>query len=1046
MKSKRYIICLFAIALCTTSLTGQQLNNKLKKSLSPSVQQTSTTTNLSQTKSLSNISKNLLNFMNKLGLQPNGSSVSTTSSQPYNFFQTNNNNKLQLPSFDSLNNNSIEKVVWNNETGTPRFIEMRIPPIQKGKTIQSITAQETLAKNFLNDNKSLLRIVDPQNEFSLEHSQKDDLGMTHVKFSQVYQGIDIWGKEIIVHLDSHGDVLSLNGTYEQTPTMITDLNGKLDKADAISITLNDLKNKTSIDSLLPQLKKLLDYNGPIAKKIIWYDKNHFPHLAWNVEVISGLSEDWLYFIDAQTGSVLNYYNAVCYDGPTTGTGKDLNGMNRTFGTYQVGPTYYMIDASQPMFNSAQSTIPNNPVGAIVNFDLQNHDFPNNSQMTNISSTNNQWNDPTAVSAHYNATVTYKYFLNTFNRNSIDGNGMTINSIVHVTDKGMLLDNARWNGKFIYYGDGATLFKPLAGALDIAAHEMTHGITQYTANLEYQDQSGALNESLSDVFGTLVDTLNWTLGEQVIKDFNSFPSGALRDMANPHNGGTIYSWQPSRMSEFNNTTNDNGGVHKNSGIPNRAFYLVAKNIGRLKAGRIWYRTLTLYLTRSSQFIDARIATIKAATDLYGDFSLEVATVKNAWDAVEVFDGNSTPLPPPSKLVGDQWILVTTGDLNSIYIAKTTVTSSSDLFLLSSTPVLNRPAVTDVSGIILFVDKQNNLRALNANPQNPQETILDNRGVWRGVTVGPGLSSIALVSIYADTTIYYLDLVNNISKTFKIVAQAYDGSYVKTALYADALSFDPTGRYLLFDTYNEVKNSLGYKISYWNINLLDIQKGYIESVFPPQPQGINVGNPSFSKTSPTRFTFDYLDSQKKQTYILAADFNTANVGTVAGPLTVLGYPTYSADDKTIAYHTLQTNGTLTQDAVQQMPLKDDMIEGTGYNKPYLLNATFPYWFVIGSRITDVKDKPEDIPTTFALLQNYPNPFNPTTKINFSIPQKSQIKLKVFDVLGREIQILADGIYETGKYEIEFNAANLPSGVYFYNLTNGMSSITKKMLLIK
>ena len=228
-------------------------------------------------------------------------------------------------------------------------------------------------------------------------------------------------------------------------------------------------------------------------------------------------------------------------------------------------------------------------------------------------------------------------------------------------------------------------------------------------------------------------------------------------------------------------------------------------------------------------------------------------------------------------------------------------------------------------------------------------------------------------------------------------------------------------------------------------MDIQRGYIENVFPPQPQGINVGNPSYSKTSPTRFTFDFYNSQNNQTYVYAADFNTQKVGVVAGPLSVLGYPTYSADDKTIAYHTLQTNNSLTQDAVQQMPLKDNMIEGTGYSKAYLLNATFPYWFVIGTR-TDVKTKPEEIPTSFELAQNYPNPFNPTTKIRFSVPQRSQIKLKVFDVLGRNVSVLADGVYESGKYEVEFNASSLPSGVYFYNLTNGSNSITKKMLLIK
>ena len=97
-------------------------------------------------------------------------------------------------------------------------------------------------------------------------------------------------------------------------------------------------------------------------------------------------------------------------------------------------------------------------------------------------------------------------------------------------------------------------------------------------------------------------------------------------------------------------------------------------------------------------------------------------------------------------------------------------------------------------------------------------------------------------------------------------------------------------------------------------------------------------------------------------------------------------------------------------------------------------------------EIKITENVLPTGFVLEDNYPNPFNPTTKISFSLPQKSQVKLKVFDVLGREIQILADGVYDAGKYEVEFNATNLPSGVYFYNLTTGSNSITKKMLLMK
>ena len=529
------------------------------------------------------------------------------------------------------------------------------------------------------------------------------------------------------------------------------------------------------------------------------------------------------------------------------------------------------------------------------------------------------------------------------------------------------------------------------------------------------------------------------------------------MANPHNGGTQGSdaWQPATMSEYQQLSNDqngdNGGVHVNSGIPNHAFYFVATSIGRHEAGQIWYRASTVYLTRTAQFIDARIATEKAATDLYGASSNELQAVKSAWDNVEVFEGGGTTSPPPTQVIGDQWVLLTSADKSTMYMAKTTVTSNADIFTLSTTPVLNRPAVTDASGIILFVDSNYRLKALYANPSNPQEQYLDTSAIWRGVAAGPGLNSIALVSRYQDTSIYYIDFTNNISKTFKIVAQSFDGQNAKTALYADEMSFDPTGRYLLFDCYNEVNKSDGSKLSYWNINLLDIQQSSIQSVFPPPSNGIDVGNPSFSKTSPFRFTFDYINSQTDLDYVMTADFNTGNVATVADPfstqaLSIVGYPTYSGDDKIIAYHTTQISNGTAVEAIQQVPLKDDLLEPNGASQPYIINATFPCWFIVGTRTTGVQTTPGDIPGAFALFQNYPNPFNPATKIDYSLPQRAYIKIKVFDVLGREVYILADGIYEAGTHEVEFNGTHLPSGVYFYSLTSGSNSVTKKLLLLK
>ncbi len=956
----------------------------------------------------------------------------------------------------NFNSNLLNKeVVYDKESGMPIFLKTNSRlnkqqgPASNGELINN-------AKSFLLKEKDLIRIKDPDSEFALKSQIKDNLQLTHLKFTQKYKGLEVWGKEVVLHLDNNGRVISLNGRFVPTPSNISSIEENISSEKAIDIAFSN--SGIPEEKLSQKIKSILDYQGPVAKKIIWCDQLQIPHLAWFVEVRKGLSQDWYYFIDAVNGGILNYYNNICYDGATTGTGTDLNGVNRSFGTYQIGDKYYMIDASQPMFDAANSQLPDNPVGALVVVDIDNKDLSSENPIYFQTTTDNNWTDPVAVSAHYNGTLTYKFYGDNFSRNSIDDKGMTIYSIIHVTENSQPMENAFWSGKFMCYGDGASAFKPLAGAYDVTAHEMTHGVTQYSAALEYQGQSGALNESMSDVIGVTADANNWTVGEMIVKDLNLFPTGALRDMADPHNGGSSINdacWQPANMNEFTNTTEDNGGVHINSGIPNHVFYLAATSIGRSDASKIWYRALTVYLTRNSQFIDARIATINAAADLYGASSNQVNAVKNAWDAVGVIEGSGTPPPPPSSIDGDNWILMVntdSNDPNSLYMAKTQIASNNDFFPLSTTPIGNRPAVSDGSGVIIFVDQDNNLRVLSADPNNPAEEVLDNQGVWWSVAIGPGLSSLALTSIYADTTIYYYDFVNNLSATFKIVTQSYDGPDARTALYADALSFDPTGRYLLFDSYNEIKNANGDTLSFWTINMLDVSNGQMGTVFPPMAEGIDIGNPSFSKTSSIHFTFDYVDENAGEDYVMAADFNSGDAGNVAGPLNVIGFPTYSGDDKTIAYHATgydQSNNLW--DIVNQMPLKDNMIEGTGNSQDYVIGATFPFWFVIGTRTTDIKEETDGIPSSYFLSQNYPNPFNPTTRIQYEIPNlethgNTYLQLKVYDVLGKEVATLVNEEKPSGTYEIDFNASSLPSGVYFYQLKTGEFIQTRKMILIK
>ncbi|HET6418655.1 MAG TPA: M4 family metallopeptidase [Geobacteraceae bacterium] len=255
-------------------------------------------------------------------------------------------------------------------------------------------------------------------------------------------------------------------------------------------------------------------------------------------------------------------------------------------------------------------------------------------------------DPEANEAYDGAGATYDLYFDIYKRNSIDDKGMTIVSYIHY-DKNM--DNAFWDGSEMNYGDGDNdVFERFTKSVDVIGHELTHGVTQYEANLAYSGQPGALNESFSDVFGSLVkqrvlnqtaDQADWLIGAGLFKP--SVKGVALRSMKAP---GTAYDDpligkdpQPADMKHYVKTTKDNGGVHINSGIPNRAFYLAATGIGGYaweKAGNIWYVTLRDRLRSKASFKVAANATISVAKELYGDGSAEMKAVQNAWKTVGV----------------------------------------------------------------------------------------------------------------------------------------------------------------------------------------------------------------------------------------------------------------------------------------------------------------------------------------------------------------------------------------------------------------------------
>ena len=301
----------------------------------------------------------------------------------------------------------------------------------------------------------------------------------------------------------------------------------------------------------------------------------------------------------------------------TGTGTGVLGDTKSINTTLKGGTYYLEDQTKPMFTQKGSTI-------------STYTF-NNGTSTQyfMTDADNVWNSTiqkVAVDVHYNTSVVYDYLYYKLGRNSYDHAGAKMEAGVHYSTR---YNNMFWSGNQLVCGDGdGVQFISLCAALDVVAHEWFHAVIDHTAGLTYSNQSGALSESWADAFAVTVDSNDWTIAEDVYTP--GTPNDALRSLSDPGAYG-----DPDHMSEYVTTTVDNGGVHTNSGIPNKAFYNFATSIGsRDIAMKVWYVALRDYMTSMTNFSGARAATLSACAALYGTSSPYYTALQRAWDSVGI----------------------------------------------------------------------------------------------------------------------------------------------------------------------------------------------------------------------------------------------------------------------------------------------------------------------------------------------------------------------------------------------------------------------------
>lgn len=869
----------------------------------------------------------------------------------------------------------IEDVRYDNIEQPPVFLSLKMAePITTTARSQEAVVQQTL--DLLLRHKNELQIKNPASEFKSIEVVTDEIGMQHVKLQQQYEGLPVWGKQLFVHYSpSNGEVV-MNGRYAPSPELATIL-PYFTPESATMTAENHLAQRSNKRELTAAEKKLLHYEHPQNDLIVWIDRQDptKAHLAYHIMLRPNFLNRYEYFVDANNGQILDFYNHTCTDGPTTATAADLNGQSQSLHTYQISSTYYMIDASRPMYSSSQSNLPDDPVGAIWCI-TANNTFMDN--VSHVSNSTNVWtNAPRAVSAQSNAGRAYEYYRTTHNRNSLNGQNGTIISVINVTEAGgQQLDNAFWNGQFMAYGNGSQLFNtPLAAALDVAGHEMTHGVIENNGSggLEYVGQAGALNESFADVFGAMIDRDDWLIGEG-ITNTSYIPSGALRNMSNPHNGASSsaqFYWQPANMSEYQNMplneANDNGGVHINSGIPNRAYYLFATAITKDKAERVYYRALTQYLTNQSQFIDCRLAVVQAARDLYGNNSYEMQQAGIAFDSVGVYDGtsgnNETGGSPSNAdaqwpaVNGTDWILAYSylaSDPNALYVIKPINPTSADLHPLTQVAQYNKPSVSDDGSVAVFIGSDHNIYAASTDYNNPQVNQLTDTGDWDNVAISRDASKMALVSSNIDHTIYVYNFDTQQMYSFPLYNPTYSQGASSTGgvQYADALDWDFTGEYVLYDAYNQVSNTSGQAIDFWDVNFVNVwnnqsnapAEGQVFKLYSSLPAGISIGDAVFSKNSPNIVAFDVIDNNNSSYAIAAANVENGNSGVIIEQNTVLGTPSYSKNDNSICYTTTNASGEV---IIARQGLTADKLNGSGSPVGIASGFQWPVWFTVGTR---------------------------------------------------------------------------------------------------
>lgn len=787
-------------------------------------------------------------------------------------------------------------------------LQRKSPPRKRHTTLEE---DVKTFRAFTRDNRALLGLRNPDDELETISFLTGRLGNRHIRFQQRSNGLRVWGAQLVAQVSPDGDLLSVNGAYEPT----------IQNVGALP-TLSPLQ---ALNRARETRAGLADAKQMMAPELVIYPGDSGDaRLAWRVVLEQSESELWETLIDSHNSEVLLSFNIV----PTnkvSGSGVDLHGVTRPLDAWREGGDHYLVNASKPMFDELSNPPElSETAGAIIVGDARNSSEPYHVVSTSPAG---PWFPADAVSAAFNLSEAYDYFRI---RHGLISLGDEADNLVGIVRYSTNFANAfyRPDTKWLYFGDAV----PFVTSLDVIAHEVTHSVIGETAGLIYLNQSGALNESLADIFAEMAEARSRGANDWIIGSELGQP---MRNLANPsalqYSPGKPY---PGSMSEFVVTNEDNGGVHTNSSIINHAFYLLAEGlqgaIGLEDAERIFFRALTKLVPRSD-FQDMLAACVDSALELFGSGSNQAQKVAEAFYAVQIFDLPDNPIPtsfPPIPAPDSLVFVYDAGFWSSqIYLGRRESAlgdSSAGTQLSSRLLSVSRPVVTGDGDMVVFVSADNDLCIVATDGTEPEECLGISGKVY-SVTVSPDDSWIAFILLdywgSPENKITVYDVATDIFETFTLESPAIDGVSAHSVEYAASMDFTSNGRFLVYDALNSVQFSNGNVEDLWSIYARDLLTNSTVVVVPPI-SGLDIGAPSLSQTSDRYMAFFAKDKGTGVSAALAMDTFLGEVKLVAQPAT---FPSYNGDDSEIII-TVE-NSSWTGAGLQRQAVASDHITPVG-----------------------------------------------------------------------------------------------------------------------